>query len=206
MALSKTTQDHDEIRTWAEERGGKPAEVASTETKDGPGIIRLEFPGAAHANDSNLKEITWDDFFAKFDESGLALVYQEVTADGEKSNFNRLIHPENASGGSVSAAAGTPAKKPKRGSAQKAPSKAAKKASPTKSAPSAKKTAQKTKSPAKKTAPEAVTKKSAGATAKKVPAKKLAAKKTPAKKAPATKGASKKATAKTAPAKKGVRR
>ena len=43
MALSKTTQDHDEIRQWAEKRGGKPAEVTST-SENGTGILRLEFP------------------------------------------------------------------------------------------------------------------------------------------------------------------
>ena len=107
MALSKTTQDHDEIRKWAEERGGKPAEVASTERNGQTGILRLEFPGAVHANDSALKEISWDDFFEKFDASGLALVYQEKTADGESSNFNKLVHPEAA----ASAAKKAPGKK-----------------------------------------------------------------------------------------------
>ncbi|HEV2577079.1 MAG TPA: hypothetical protein VGU25_07695 [Acidobacteriaceae bacterium] len=46
MALSKTTRDHDEIRRWAEERGGRAAVVTSTEGDDQTGIIRLEFPGA----------------------------------------------------------------------------------------------------------------------------------------------------------------
>ena len=73
MALSKTTQDHDEIRQWAEQRGGKPAEVASTERSGETGIIRLMFPSAPHHNDGSLKEISWDDFFEKFDKSGLAL-------------------------------------------------------------------------------------------------------------------------------------
>ena len=67
MALSKTTQDHDEIKAWAERRGALPAEVESTETSDGPGILRLMFPKAPGANDSALKEIEWDAFFEKFD-------------------------------------------------------------------------------------------------------------------------------------------
>ena len=209
MALSKTTQDHDEIKAWAEERGGKPAEVASTEGKGGPGIIRLEFPGAVHANDSNLKEISWDDFFAKFDESNLALVYQDVTADGEKSNFNRLIHPENASGGAETVTSSKKAKKSS--STKKAPTKvAAKKATPAKAAPPAKKTATAKKAPAttKKTATKAPAKPSSA----KTPAKKTAtapAKKTataPAKKAPVKGTATKKAAAKKAPAKKSARR
>ena len=94
MALSKTTQDHDEIRKWAEARGAVPADVASTESEDQTGILRFEFPKAKNANDSKLQEVSWDDFFEKFDRSGLALVYQDVTADGEKSNFNKLVYPE----------------------------------------------------------------------------------------------------------------
>ena len=94
MALSKTTQDHDEIREWAERRGAKPAEVASTESKGQTGILRIMFPKAPHHQDSALKEIEWDEFFEKFDENGLALVYQEVTSEGAESNFNKLVHPD----------------------------------------------------------------------------------------------------------------
>lgn len=92
---SRTTQDHDEIRQWAEARGAKPAEVASTERGGKTGMIRLEFPDAPHHNDGALKEISWDDFFEKFDANGLALTYQEQTADGKQSNFNKLIYPED---------------------------------------------------------------------------------------------------------------
>ena len=54
--LSKTTQDHDEIRQWAEERGGKPAHVKSTESSDDVGIIRIDFPGSS--GEGSLEEIT----------------------------------------------------------------------------------------------------------------------------------------------------
>ena len=96
MALSKNTKDHDEIRKWAEARGAVPSEVSSTHTSDEPGILRFQFPKAKNKNDAALQEISWDDFFEKFDESDLALVYQEKTASGQKSNFNKLVHPENA--------------------------------------------------------------------------------------------------------------
>jgi hypothetical protein len=95
MALSKTTKDHDEIRRWAEARGALPSEVASTQTGSEPGILRFQFPGATNANDAALKEISWEDFFEKFDANNLELLYQEETAEGEKSNFNKLIHPES---------------------------------------------------------------------------------------------------------------
>lgn len=93
MALSKTTQDHDEIQQWAERRGAVPAEVASTHSKNEPGILRFAFPKAPNHNDSSLKEISWDEFFEKFDENGLELVYQDVTSEGAESNFNKLIYP-----------------------------------------------------------------------------------------------------------------
>lgn len=94
MALSKTTQDHDEIQQWAEARGAKPAAVAATESKNQTGILRLMFPDAPNANDDALEEISWDEFFEKFDASGLEFVYQDKTAAGEQSNFNKLTYPE----------------------------------------------------------------------------------------------------------------
>jgi len=86
---SLITSDHETIRKWAEARGGKPAHVKSTGKKGDVGILRIDFPGYSGAN--SLEEISWDEFFEKFDESELALVYQEETADGERSNFNKLI-------------------------------------------------------------------------------------------------------------------
>ena len=96
MAQAKVTTDHDEIRKWAEARGGRPATVRSTHSKDNPGIIRIEFPGAPNANDDALEEISWEEFFKKFDDAGLALLHQEKTAGGKKSNFNKLIGRETA--------------------------------------------------------------------------------------------------------------
>ena len=91
MTLSRTTRDHDEIRRWAEARGAVPAEVKGAERDGETGIIRFEFPKAPGHNDSKLEEISWEDFFEKFDENNLELVYQEQTAEGQKSNFNKLI-------------------------------------------------------------------------------------------------------------------
>ena len=59
------------------------------------GILRLEFPGKPHANDSALEEISWDECFEKFDDMGLEFIYQEVTSEGAESNFNKLVYPEN---------------------------------------------------------------------------------------------------------------
>ncbi len=95
-ASSRTTTDHDEIREWAEERGGLPACVQGTGGSEDVGMIRIEFPGKPGARDESLQEITWDEFFDKFDDQDLALVYQEEAAEGQKSNFNKLVKRETA--------------------------------------------------------------------------------------------------------------
>jgi hypothetical protein len=110
MPSTKITKDHEEIRRWAEERNAKPAHVATTESGDDIGILRLEFPGATASNDANLEEISWDQFFEKFDERGLALLYQEETAGGERSNFNKLVSADTAAEAEESGPSGTPAK------------------------------------------------------------------------------------------------
>jgi hypothetical protein len=93
MALSRTTQDHDEIRNWAEARGAQPAEVTGTHSDGETGILRFCFPNAPNHKDKALREISWEEFFEKFDENNLELVYQEKTAAGQPSNFNKLVHP-----------------------------------------------------------------------------------------------------------------
>jgi hypothetical protein len=95
MSTSKTTKNHDEIRKWAEARHAVPCEVEGTESEGEPGILRFEFPNARNRNDARLREISWDEFFSKFDENNLELLYQEKTAEGQVSNFNKLIHPES---------------------------------------------------------------------------------------------------------------
>jgi hypothetical protein len=94
MAAAKTLLDHDEIRRWAEKRNAKPASVERTANDEDPGIIRLDFPG--YSGEGSLHEISWDDWFAKFDERGLALLVQETTADGQLSNFNKIVKRETA--------------------------------------------------------------------------------------------------------------
>jgi hypothetical protein len=94
-ARSQTTTDHEAIRGWVEERGGWPAEVESTARGEGDtGIIRIDFPG--FSGEGQLRRIDWDEWFDKFDGSGLAFVYQDTTAGGERSNFNKLVARETA--------------------------------------------------------------------------------------------------------------
>lgn len=94
MASAKVTTDRETIRKWAEERKGKPSCVRGTGGKGDIGMLRLNFPG--YSGEDSLEEISWDDWFEKFDERGLALLYQEKTAEGQQSNFNKLVSRETA--------------------------------------------------------------------------------------------------------------
>ena len=86
---SKTTTDHKTIQNWSEARGGKPATVKSTEKDGEAGVLRIDFPGYSGAG--SLEEISWDEFFKKFDEKNLAFLYQEHTSSGEESRFFKLV-------------------------------------------------------------------------------------------------------------------
>ena len=87
-AKSKRTTDHAQIRRWAEVRGGRPAEVKGTGSKRDIGLLRIDFAD----DDEKLDPISWDEFFEKFEESRLALVYQDETVDGGASRFSKLVH------------------------------------------------------------------------------------------------------------------
>ena len=93
---SKTTIDPDVIREWAEARGGKPARVRNTGHGSDPGIVRIDFPG--YSGEETLEEITWEEFFEKFEDSQLALILQETTDSGEKSRFNKLVSRDSVGG------------------------------------------------------------------------------------------------------------
>ncbi len=90
MTNAKTTTDHDEIRQWAEERNGKPASVAGTSKgSEDVGLVRIDF--AEDGDDEGLEEISWDEFFDRFEQKQLAFLYQDQKANGEPSTFNKLV-------------------------------------------------------------------------------------------------------------------
>jgi len=90
-AESHTTTDHEQIRKWAEARGGKPATVKSTGGKEDPGILRIEFQQR-----DNLEEISWEEFFDKFDENQLAFLYQDHLKSGDESRFFKFVKRQQA--------------------------------------------------------------------------------------------------------------
>jgi hypothetical protein len=89
MASARPLIDHDDIREWAEARGAKPACVRRTGGKGDPGMIRLDFPGFSGAR--SLAPLRWDEWFKAFDANNLALLVQDTTSRGGRSNFNKLV-------------------------------------------------------------------------------------------------------------------
>ena len=166
---SRVLTDHDEIRQWAEERSARPASVRRTGQGD-IGMIRLEFPDAPNANDSNLEEISWDDFFEKFDESNLALLVQDELAEGGQSNFNKLVSRETAGGKSRGGAARSSGRGPASARASKSAGSSSRKTAAKSSGRASGRSS--TKKAAKKSASKKATKKAA---TKKSSSKKAAA-------------------------------
>lgn len=88
MTTSTTTTDHGTIKKWVEARRGHPSRVKQDDADEkGGGILRIDFGKP----EENLEKISWDQFFEIFDDNKLAFLYQDETADGELSRFNKLI-------------------------------------------------------------------------------------------------------------------
>ena len=81
--MAATTTDHEAIRKWAEARGGKPARVKGTGNSKDPGLLRLDFGEP----EEGLEAITWDEFFDKFEDSSLALLYEDKPGN----RFSKLV-------------------------------------------------------------------------------------------------------------------
>lgn len=83
---SRVTTDHEEIKKWIDEKGGRPTRVKST------GTLRIDFADGEGPEDA-VEEISWSDFFKEFDKGRLAFLYQEEEGDGK---FFKLISRDNA--------------------------------------------------------------------------------------------------------------
>lgn len=85
------TTDHETIRTWVEERGGRPARVHGTGRGDDPGLLRIDYPG--FSGEDTLEQISWDEWFRAFDEHKLAFLY----GDEKDSRFSKLVNRDSDS-------------------------------------------------------------------------------------------------------------
>ncbi len=84
MSVAVTTPDPEAIRAWAEARDGHPAVIRS---KGEGGILRIDFGEP----EENLEPLDWDEFFAIFEENGLAFLHQDETKSGDQSRFNKFV-------------------------------------------------------------------------------------------------------------------
>lgn len=86
---SNTTIDHEVIKKWVTERDGHPARVKASGDEEDIGILRINFLGNP---EESLENISWEEFFEKFEKAKLAFLYQDEKSDGEISTFNKLVN------------------------------------------------------------------------------------------------------------------
>jgi hypothetical protein len=113
MSSSSKTVEHDEIRQWAEARGGRPSIVRTSggkgKNKSG-GVLRIDFG----PKEEKFDEITWEEFFEVFDQSHVSFLHQDQTKDGKESRFNKFVErspEEDKAAGKKGGRKGTSAKK-----------------------------------------------------------------------------------------------
>jgi hemerythrin superfamily protein len=92
MASAHSTTDHGLIRRWVESRGGAPAHVKGSGSRNDPGILRIDYPG--YSGGTTLERLPWKTFFDAFERNGLAFLYQ----DRRNSRFSKFVHRQEARG------------------------------------------------------------------------------------------------------------
>ena len=91
MAVKSPTSDHEEILSWAQLNAAVPAEVLPAIVDSIPPLIQLMRKEQATKR-RDMRIISWEDFFAKFDALGLSLVY-----DDDLTGYNEILEREELS-------------------------------------------------------------------------------------------------------------
>jgi hypothetical protein len=94
---AQATTDLNEIRSWAEARGGKPVSVKGTARSGAAGLLRIDFPGYTGAG--RFEEISWEEWYDKFRESNLEFLYQDRAGNGGQSRFFKLVNRGTSNSG-----------------------------------------------------------------------------------------------------------
>ena len=76
----RLTADHAEIRGWVEEHGGRPGLV---EVADGRDRLAVAF-------DSEARDVSWEEFFERFDRESLAFAY-DPDGNGDAAASAKLV-------------------------------------------------------------------------------------------------------------------
>jgi hypothetical protein len=85
MPIVGPTTDHSEIRYWAKKHHAVPAEILPQIMNHEPMVLRMMLPQMA-ADRKDVRVLTWEEFFAKFDLLGLTFVYED-----NNSGYNELL-------------------------------------------------------------------------------------------------------------------
>ncbi len=76
--MEHITGDHNEIRAWAENLGGRPMIIDHPVARADKLGIRIEFPGETHeVLMSETRPASWDEFFKIFEDQNLLLSYDD---------------------------------------------------------------------------------------------------------------------------------
>jgi hypothetical protein len=88
MPIIGPTTDHFEIQHWADSKGAVPTEILPGIVDGEPAQIRLVLKYSSQTHPER-RQISWIEFFSKFDQLGLAFVY-----DDSGTGYNELLQIE----------------------------------------------------------------------------------------------------------------
>ena len=91
MAIAGPTTNHKEIRRWAERKNAIPVEMLPHMVDSEPALLRFML-SAQLQDHPDVRRISWEDFFAKFDGLGLTFVY-----DNDSTGYNEILQIEASS-------------------------------------------------------------------------------------------------------------
>ena len=81
MPISGPTSDHELIKRWANAHNFVPVEALPARVDGEPSVLSLVSEIQAKSR-KDVVVIGWEDFFAKFDQHGLAFVYDDESSSG----------------------------------------------------------------------------------------------------------------------------
>jgi hypothetical protein len=86
------TRNHSEIRCWAAQHNGVPAQIGVMKFDGAPGILHFLF-GDARAGSLDIQPISWEDFFAHFDVLGLSVAYEDSSSRFQIVQVEKRVDP-----------------------------------------------------------------------------------------------------------------
>jgi hypothetical protein len=82
--IVRVTIDYNVIMAWAQRRNGRPSTTIGDE-RPWPLFLQFGAPGAG------VEEISWDRFFAEFEQADLAFVFRDAAGNGKLDDYHVFI-------------------------------------------------------------------------------------------------------------------